>query len=205
MDETEFDTLLREGAPAPSKAASQMAVLLANEVAGVDAGASLPGRTRPRRSWVVAAAAAAALILGGAGTITAYQLSIPPFQSLPHGVQRMEIGIPVTYTNSLDREVECLVFIEYRNLDEDQEHAIESVRADARWDGYGQRVLEALNMPAATPEAQNEAVGDVLHEDLWEAAREAVPEMVYMQHSNGPVYNGFSMSCAKPGGVDGRP
>ncbi|MBA2695101.1 MAG: hypothetical protein H0U62_04480 [Actinobacteria bacterium] len=203
LDEAEFDELLRQGAPVPTKAASETAILLAQEMVGQDAGVA--GRRRPRRSWVTAAAAVGTLALAGAGTVTAYQLSLPPFQGLEQGVQRVETGIPVTYTNSLGREVDCLAFIEYRNLDEEQEQAIERIRADARWDGYGQRVLEALGMPNATPEAQNEAVGEVVHEDLWEAAHATVPEMVYVQNSDGPVYNGSSMSCANPGGVDGRP
>lgn len=205
MDETDFDELLRKSAPAPSRSASDTAVLLTQDIVGQGAGARVLGRRRTRRSWAIAAAAAGALMLAGAGTITAYQLSVPPFQTLEHGVQRMETGIPVTYTNSLGREVECLAFIEYRNLDDGQQNAIEDVGQNERWNGYGQRVLDALGMPGATPEAQNDAISDVVHQDLWEEAHEAVPEMVYMQDSEGPVYNGSSMSCANPGGVDGRP
>lgn len=204
-EETDLDDLLRRSAPAPSRAASETAVLLARQVAGEGVGAAVLGRRRPRRSWVVAAAAAGALTLVGAGTVTAYQLGVPPFMTLEDGVHRVETGIPVTYTNSLGREVECLAFIEYRNLDAEQQNAVEDVGQDERWDGYGQRVLDGLGIPSATPEAQNDAIHTVLSDDLWEAAHEAVPEMVYMQDPEGPVYNGHSFSCANPGGVDGRP
>lgn len=205
MDETEFDELLRSGAPTPSTTADRTAVLLARQLQGVDAGATPLGQRHPRRSWAVVAAAAGALTLAGGGTITAYQLSIPPFQTLEDGVQRAQTGIPVTYTNSLNREVECLAFIEYRNLDDEQQNSIEQVAQDDRWDGYGQRVLDSLGIPDAAPEAQNVAITAVVREDLRDAAQKAVPEMVYMQDSDGPIYNGSSMSCANPGGVDGRP
>lgn len=148
---------------------------------------------------------AAALALSGAGTLAAHQLSIPPFQTLEEGVERAKTGIPVTYTNSLGREVECLAFIEHRNLSADQRSAIEEASRSEVWDGYGQRVLDELDIPAASPEEQNDAVFEVLGQDLWRAARTAVPEMTYMADSQGPVFNGSSMSCAHPGGEDGRP
>lgn len=56
LDEVEFDELLRQGGPAPSKAAAETAILLAQELVGHDAGVT--GRRRPRRSWVTATAAA---------------------------------------------------------------------------------------------------------------------------------------------------
>ncbi|MTB85009.1 hypothetical protein [Nocardioides marmotae] len=154
---------------------------------------------------MAAVVVASTFALTGAGTIAAYQLSVPPFQTLEDGVERARTGIPVTYTNSLGREVECLAFIEYRKLDAEQRAAIETASNDDRWEGYGERVLTGLGMPQAAPEAQNDAISDVLGEDLWEAARQAVPEMVYMEDSTGPVFNGWSFSCANPGGVDGRP
>jgi hypothetical protein len=143
--------------------------------------------------------------LTGAGTVAAYQLSIPPFQTLEEGVGRATTGVPITYTNSLGREVECLAFIEYRNLTAEQRGAIEDASRANEWDGYGQRVLDDLNMPNASPERQNHALGEVVHQDLWEAAQAAVPGMVYMRESDGPVFAGSSMSCANPGGFDGRP
>ncbi len=143
--------------------------------------------------------------LTGAGTVAAYQLSIPPFQTLEDGVGRASAGVPVTYTNSLGRTVKCLAFIEYRNLTPEQRDAIERASRADEWDGYGQRVLDDLNMPNASPERQNHAISEVAHQDLWKAAHAAVPGMVYMRDSDGPVFAGSSMSCANPGGVDGRP
>lgn len=143
------------------------------------------------------------MLLTGAGTVAAYQLNVPPFQSLEDGVRRAQYGIPVTYTNSLDRQVECLAFIEYRNLDENQRAAIENIAQDARWENYGQRTLAALDIPNASPEDQNEAIAAILSEDLRSAAHGAVPEMAATMDRDAAAYNGHSLAC--PEGVDGLP
>jgi hypothetical protein len=207
MDEPEFDELLRSSAPTPSRAAGATALLLVDDIRGANAAPAPPHATRRhrRRRTVLIAAAAAAVALSAGGTIAAYQLSIPPFQTLEKGVDRAHTGIPVTYTNSLGRTVKCQAFIEYRNLDNAQQAAIERISSSKRWEGYGQRVLDELRIPKASPQAQNQAINEAALDDLWQAAHEAVPPMVFMQPSSGPVFNGFAMSCAEPGGVDGQP
>ncbi|MGI8535676.1 MAG: hypothetical protein ACR2K2_04095 [Mycobacteriales bacterium] len=101
----------------------------------------------------------------------------------------------MSYTNSLDQDVECLAFIEYRNLDADQRDRIEQVGKDERWDGYGQRALDSLAMPDASPEDQQLAIMDVLDKDLRVAALTAVPTMSESGASDGPVLAGWSSSC----------
>lgn len=204
MSEIDLDELLRGAAPRPTSDADDTALLLAREVRSESLGVT-PLRSRHRsRLRTVVIVAVAGVVLSAAGTIGAYQLSIPPFQTLEDGVDRADTGIEVNYTNSLDREVECLAFIEYRNLDSEQRASIEQVSADDSWDGYGQRVLDQLAIPNSSPEVQNEAIDRVLGEDLWEAASTAVPGIVKMEDSDGPVFNGYSLSCANPGGVDGQ-
>lgn len=198
-----LDDLLHRSAPAPSQAADETAVQLAREVRDEVAGATPVRRPRRKVGRLALGAVAAVVALTGAGTVAAYQLSIPPFQGLEEGVGRATTGIPVTYTNSLGRKVDCLAFIEYRNLTPDQRDAIEKASRPEAWDGYGQRVLDDLNMPNSSPEQQNNAIMDAVHLGLWEAAHAAVPEMVYMRDSQGPVFAGNSWSC-HPGGVDGR-
>lgn len=205
LNDDGLDDLLRRSAMAPSPSAGATAVALAREVRDEVAGAVPLRRPRRMRGRVALGAVAAVVALTGAGTIAAHQLSIPPFQTLEDGVGRATTGVPVTYTNSLGHRVECLVFIEYRNLTADQRDAVEDASQADEWDGYGQQVLDDLNMPSASPEQQNYAIGKVVHKDLWEAAQAAVPGMVYMRNSAGPVFAGSSMSCANPGGVDGRP
>lgn len=182
-----------------------MAVQLAREVRDEVAGAvPIRGRRR-KRGRIALYATGAVLALTGAGTVSAYQLSIPPFQTLEEGVGRTSTGIPVTYVNSLGRQVQCLAFIEYRNLTGEQRDAIDEAARSHEWDGYGQRVLDDLDLSHASVQRQSDAISDVVHQDLWAAARTAVPSMVYMRDSDGPVFAGSSMSCAGPGGVDGRP
>lgn len=206
MNDEELDDLLHRSAITPPRGASATAVRLAREVRDECAGVVVPVRAHRRgRGRMVAGVVAAAVALSGAGTLAAHQLSVPPFQTLGEGVGRASTGVPVSYTNSWGRQVECLAFIEYRNLSSDQRAAIEDASRGDSWQGYGQRVLDSLGMPEASPEKQNHAIGDVVHQDLWKAARTAVPGIVHMQDSEGPVFAGSSMSCANPGGVDGRP
>jgi len=203
-EDDELGDVLRRSAPAVSEQAVESARLVARQSRGVSAGASPLGRRRPR--WHVAAAVGVgAVLLAGAGSVTAYQLGVPPFQTLEEGLGRARVGVPVVYENSLGRTVECTAFIEYRDLDADQRAAVDDVAADDRWQGYGQRVLDDLNIPQAGPEAQNTAVLDVVAEDLWVAAREAVPGLSRDPQASGPRFAGWSASCAGPGGIDGRP
>lgn len=205
MTDPDLDDLLRQSAASPSEEARATSVELAREIRDEVSGA-FPLRRRRRSVGRTAIAAAAAVVaLTGAGTLAAYQLSIPPFQTLDDGVERARTGIPVDYVDSAGRAVECLAFIEYRNLSTDQRAAVETASRDSGWQGYGQRVLDDLDIPVASPEEQYDALSEVVHDDLWRAAREAVPGLVYMSDSDGPVFAGTSMSCTDLGGVDGRP
>jgi len=190
--------------PLVGRAACDAAVLLARQVGAAHMGA-IPIARRRKPGWVAAAAAGCVFALTGAGTLAAHQLGIPPFQTTDPGTERAMRGVSITYTNSLHRQVDCLAFIEYRNLDAAERDRIEQVAGDGRWQGYGQRTLDRLGIPDATPEAQNQALTAVVFEDLWQAARSEVPGLAYMTQSNGPVFTGSSISCAGPGGVDGRP
>ncbi|ROR90898.1 hypothetical protein EDD33_1747 [Nocardioides aurantiacus] len=48
---------------------------------------------------------------------------------------------------------------------------------------------------AASPEAQHEQLIEALDHELWSSSRVAVPSMVYMSESDGPVFSGWSYSC----------
>lgn len=193
MDERQFDDLLRLSALAPSQAATDTAVLLSRQARAAEAGAVPLRRRRP--TWLAAAAVAGALSLTGAGSLTAYQLGIPPFQTLEPGVQRTMTGIPVNWVNSSGEAYQCQAFIEYRNLDAEQREQLEQVAADARWDGYGQRVLDSLASPAPTPEEEERAIDEVLDRDVRSAALAAVPAMSESADTDGPALAGWSRSC----------
>ena len=205
MNDLELDELLRASADAPPVAAGTTAVQLAQEIRDEVAGAVPLRRRRVRRGLVVAGALGVVVTLTGAGTLAAYQLSVPPFSTTQPGESRTTTPIPVNYTNSLGRRVECLAFIDYRNLSADQQAALEKVPTEDRWRGYGDRLMKRLDMPSAGPYAQNEAVGAAVNEDLYRAAREAVPGMTYMGDTGGPDFSGSALSCAGPGGAEGRP
>lgn len=205
MRPDELDDLLQKAAPTPPPTAMAVAAMVAREAERrADGVAPISARSRSR--WrAVAVGVACVVALTGAGTVAAYQLSVPPFSTLEHGVERAHTGIPIVYVNSLGREVDCLAFIEYQHLDSAQRSAIEKVSDDDRWAGYGQRALDQAGIPHASPEVQNDAVNAALARDLWKAAHAAVPAMIREADASGPVFNGYSFSCAKLGGVDGRP
>lgn len=200
MDDDDLDRLLNRHAPTPSAAAIEIALLLAkDETAGprqlaVDS----------RRWRLAATAVVGALALTGATSATAYQLSIPPFVALDEGTVRTEAGLPVEYTNSLGRRVKCLAFMDFANVDKAQLRRLNLISSDPSWAGYGDRIVARHGLLHASPEAQNDALMDVLTKDLWERAHDAVPEMVYHRDSDGRVYQATTLSCAGPGGVDGQ-
>jgi len=193
MDDRQLDELLRRSAPVPSTTAAETALLLARQTRAVQAGAVPLRRHRPMR--LAAMAVAAALSLTGAGSLAAYQLGIPPFQTLEPGIQRTMTGIPVNWINSRGEAYQCQAFIEYRNLNAEQRERLEQVAQYTRWDGYGQRVLDSLALPAASPEDEEQAISDVLDKDLRSAALAAVPAMSESAASEGPALNGWSRSC----------
>lgn len=202
MNDVDLDELLRSSAPVPSATAQELAIELARELETAPVAATVPGVRRRRRKQLATAAAAMLLLTAGT-TVAAYQLSVPPFQTLPEGLQRAEHGIPITYTNSLGREVECLLFIETRNLDEGQRAVIEELARDPRWEGYGERVLADQGMAESPPLEQNHAVSDALTVDVEIAVEKVLPEIALATDRRGPAYNGYAFSC--PEGADGRP
>lgn len=75
---------------------------------------------------------------------------------------------------------------------------------DEQWEGYGQRTLDSLGIPTASPNEQNQRLFNVVINDLWQAAHRALPELELRSFDDVPTVTGASMSCAEPGGVDGQ-
>lgn len=199
MNEQELDTLLQRSAPRPTDDAVRMARTMATQTKGARRS------RRPRRRMVLVAAGGVALLATGAGTITAYDLSIPPFVAKDADTVRIRPGIPVDYTNSLGRRVECLAFMDFKHLSASQQAELERIPSEPTWAGYGDRVLSRLDLPEpTTPEAQNQAIFEQVAEDLWQRAHQAVPDLAHMGDSDGPLFEASTLSCAGPGGVDGR-
>ncbi|GAA4995522.1 hypothetical protein GCM10023317_24750 [Actinopolymorpha pittospori] len=100
MQDHEFDELLRLGAARPSAAATAAATELAERTrAHADAPLvnSRPVKQRPwsRRLVLAGGVLAGVAVLSAGASVAAYQMSIPPFQSLPPGLQRVDSPIPL--------------------------------------------------------------------------------------------------------------
>lgn len=155
------------------------------------------------------------LVLTGAGTMATYELSIPPFQTTPAGVVRVRPGIPVEYTDSLGRHVECLAFLEFMNIDDNQYQRLAAIRDSAIWVGWGDRTLRELGLTDASPEQQFIAVSEATRKEAVRQAAAVIPGLGIMSEIladpdrpvdagpvEGPVYTGHAMSCSESGDVD---
>ena len=163
MDDDTLDDLLARTAPAPSPEAVNSALQLARRTAAEQ---RRPARRHGRLPVVIAAFAAGALLVSGAGTLTAYQLGIPPFQGTDPGSERIATPIPVEYTNSLGKQVRCQAFTEWEDLTEEQRATLNALGEDPFWVGYGDRILNSQEMQSASVLDQQQAVFDQVAEDL---------------------------------------
>jgi hypothetical protein len=210
LTDGELDALLARSAPVLPAPAARTAAQLARETSV----ARGPRGWWRQRSVRIGAAVGAALLLAGAGTMAAYELSIPPFQTTPAGVTRIQPGIPVEYTNSLGRRVECLVFMEFININDDQYARLAAIRESPTWVGWGDRTLRQLGLTDAPPDQQNREIFTAASEEMKRQAKAVIADLAMAQDPDGPLYrdsvdrpvfSGSAMSCTKPGGIDGQP
>jgi len=196
MDDDALDALLERSAPSPSPQAIDAALQLARRTAVEQ---RRPARRSRRRPMLVAATAAGVLLVTGAGTLTAYQLGIPPFQSVDSGSGRIATPVLIEYTNSLGKQVRCQAFTEWEDLTAEQRTTLNALAQDPYWVGYGDRVLAEKGLKDAPVLDQEQAVFDQAAADLSgraDAALKAAGEYPATHH-------GFAISCA-PGGADGQ-
>jgi hypothetical protein len=159
--------------------------------------ADVSRRPRHWRRWVVAVAVGVT-VLTGAGTVTAYELSVPPFQELPEGTARIDPPIVAEYDGVDGARHRCLVFPEFINLTRAQDDAARAWAQRQDWTGYGERL--AAGISASTPEAQEEALFDAVGRDLRARfAEQMVPDVVLepvaAQESGRAGLSGFGGSC----------
>jgi len=196
VDDDTLDDLLARSATAPSPAAVDTAIQLARETA---TGQRRPSRRLRRRPLLIGAIAAGAVLLSAGGTLTAYQLGIPPFQSVDSGSERIATPVLIEYTNSLGKQVRCQAFTEWEDLTAEQRTTLNALAQDPYWVGYGDRVLAEKGLKDAPVLDQEQAVFDQAAADLSgraDAALKAAGEYPATHH-------GFAISCA-PGGADGQ-
>lgn len=197
MDDDTLDDLLARTAPAPSPEAVNSALQLARRTAAEQ---RRPPRWQRRRPVVIAAFAASALLVSGAGTLTAYQLGIPPFQGTDPGSERIATPIPVEYTNSLGKQVRCQAFTEWEDLTAEQRATLNALGEDPFWIGYGDRILISQEMQSTPVLDQQQAVFDQVAEDLPRRAAAALTQAG--QYPSTAIYHGSAISCV-PGGAKG--
>lgn len=180
-------------------------LVMATRVEALEATLTVP--RRPRRRWVVPWVVGGVVVLAGAGTTAAYQLSVPPFQTLEQGVERTASGIPVDYINYRDRPVHCEAFIEFTEVTDQQREQINTLATGTDWTGYGQHLLDSI--PATERDNiddESTALSRALNADLTERTLRAVPALDAPDPAaEGPRLTGSSMSCTQPGGQDGAP
>lgn len=160
LTDDHLDRLLAATA-APLRPEAQAA---ARELATVTRSAADASR-RPRRlSHRVAAIAAGAVLLSGAGTVTAYELSIPPFQGLDEGTARIRPPIIAEYAGVDGQRHRCQVFPEFINLTPAQDEAARGWARRQDWTGYGDGL--AAGFTAVTHQAEEEQLFDAVSHDL---------------------------------------
>jgi hypothetical protein len=196
MDDEALDALLSRSAAAPSLAAVDTARLIAQQTAKNQ---RRRAHRMLRRPVLVIGLGAGALFLAGAGTLTAYQLSLPPFQTTDPGSERAA-PVALDYTNSLGKRVRCLAFSEWENLTDAQRTVLASLPDDPFWVGYGDRVLAEEGLKNAPVLDQEQAVFTHADQDIQQRAEAALTSTTGLDHA---VQAGFSASCA-PGGADGQ-
>ena len=125
--------------------------------------ADVSPRPRVGRRRLVAVAAGAVL-LSGAGTVTAYQQSIPPFQGLPEGISRIGPPIIAEYDGVNGQRHRCQVFPEFVNLTPAQDRTARAWARRQDWTGYGDRL--AARFSTTTPAGEEEQLFDAVDHDL---------------------------------------
>lgn len=179
MKDHELDELLRHGAAPPSASA-----------------ATGPAKRRSwlRRPVLAGGVLAGVVVLTGAASLTAHQLSVPPFQTIPDGIQRLDTPIPLDYERTDGTPVRCKVFMEFEGLSRAQLQRIDHAVARQGWSPERQRQLIGRPDDAGVPRSESQVFTNVLPTHLDEFATDVVPDLI--DHDDeGPNTAGFGASC----------
>ena len=135
------------------------------------------------------------MLSAGAG-LTAYQLSIPPFQSLKPGLQRAQTPIPLDYERGDGSPVRCLVFMEFENLRPAQLQRIDDAVASQDWSPQRQRLLVGRPADAGIPRSESDVFTSALPTHIYTSPR----PVSYRTCSTTPTTrsqpcNGYGSSC----------
>lgn len=198
MDDRQLDTLLGRARPEVTSSAEQTARQLAEFVTAPHAGQrGQAGRRRWRRGARLPVAAAAAVLVAGGATVTAYQLGIPPFQTLDAGLARSG-AVPVEYRTDAGTLVSCQAFLEFREEDARTREAVNTMITEGDWADYGQRMYDALPPADRLVKTAPGPAGEAALEDLKRRALGAALP------AGDTRITGTSISCTYPEGPPQR-
>lgn len=199
MNDTELDDLLLRTAEPVSVEASEAAVELA-ERSRLQVASPVPRRRLFWRRPTVATGVLGGCILLTAGTsLAAYQLSIPPFQTVPAGFQRLSNPVPVDYVRVDGTRMRCLAFAEFQNLSPEEYQRLDRFVATHDWSGFGQRVngSDVAGRAQTHPEGSDD-FSDSLDAALYRQASQIIPGLLLRQTAPGhPTYTGYGESCSE--------
>lgn len=197
ISDDDLDRLLAAAAPRvepePFAAAEQLA-RLTRQTADEEAAARRPRRRRR----VVLAAVASAVVLCGAGTVTAYELSIPPFQSLDPGLFRLRPAIVIDYPIRPGVVHRCEAFPEFINLTDAQEAAARDWADDQDWTGYGDTLADEARAVRGVVDESSvlNAFGADLRGRLVEQILPGISQdPVRANQTGAPALAGYAASC----------
>lgn len=194
MSDQNLDELLRRARPSLSSDADDAARNLVMRTRP-GPGAARPRVSRPMRVGIVVGCA---LGLTGAASLAAYELSIPPFQTIPDSVQRVSTGIPVNYEETDGSSARCLAFLEFADLSSDQLGRVYSYVRGTDWQGYGEGL--ASQIAVDDPQPKEHAVMDLVWQDLRARVGRLLPDIALTSsgeaiETDTPRFYGVATSC----------
>lgn len=154
MNDTELDELLSASvAPLPVAASHEASSL---------AVASMPSRLQqgrmPRPRWLVPVIVAGSLALSGAASVTAAQLSVWPWVTMPENNVR-SMPIPVDFTTDDGHIESCRGWIELRNWDSADLNALNDAIEAHDWTGFGQQLYDYADLMIMPTSARTARLG----------------------------------------------
>ena len=201
MHDEELTALLERAKEHVSPAASTIGGRLAAEVAERELGRRWSPR-RWARKGILIPVGMGVLAFSGAGTYAAYQLTIPPYVATEPGVERVSNPVPVNYRTDAGRRIDCLAYLEFRDVTPLQRRQLDALSTDGDWSGYGQRIYDGL--PGAHRQAQDgpePMLADRVDDDLYARALQAAPGVAFRTDDGTPSIVGATIRCTYPDGI----
>lgn len=200
MYDEELTALMERTREHVSPAASAISSRLATEIA-----VRRTGRRRSLRRWarkgILVPVGIGVLACAGAGTYAAYQLTIPPYVATEPGVERVSNPVPVNYRTDAGRRIECLAYLEFRDVTPTQRRELNAMSANGDWDGFGQRIYNRL--PATNRQVQDgpeQLLSGRVDADLYARALKAAPGVMFRGADGTPSLVGATIRCTYPDG-----